>query len=61
MAVKIEESMNHQITLCQKHIMTVGLTNYEGLGVEILVVFIDFNPSHWFWTARLMKVFGHEA
>jgi hypothetical protein len=26
-----------------------------------LVVVIDVNPSHWFWTARLMKVFGHEG
>jgi hypothetical protein len=25
-----------------------------------LVVVIDVNPSHGFWTARLMKVFGHE-
>jgi hypothetical protein len=25
-----------------------------------LVVVIDVNPSHWFWTTRLMKVFGHE-
>jgi hypothetical protein len=24
-----------------------------------LVVVIDVNPSHGFWTARLMKVFGH--
>jgi hypothetical protein len=29
--------------------------------VGILVVFIDVNPSHWFWTIRLMKVFGHEG
>jgi hypothetical protein len=26
-----------------------------------LVVVIDVNPSHWFWTAILMKVFGHEG
>jgi len=26
-----------------------------------LVVVITVNPSHWFWTARLMKVFGHEG
>jgi hypothetical protein len=25
-----------------------------------LVVVIDVNPSHGFWTTRLMKVFGHE-
>ena len=25
-----------------------------------LVVVIDVNPSHWFWTPRLMKVFAHE-
>jgi hypothetical protein len=26
----------------------------------ILVVVIDVNPSHWFWTAKLMKLFEHE-
>jgi hypothetical protein len=26
-----------------------------------LVVVIDVNPSHWFWTPRLMKVFGNEG
>jgi hypothetical protein len=26
-----------------------------------LVVVIDVNPSHGFWTARLMRVFGHEG
>jgi hypothetical protein len=25
------------------------------------VVVIDVNPSHGFWTTRLMKVFGHEG
>jgi hypothetical protein len=29
--------------------------------VGILVVVINVNPSHGFWTARLMKVFGHEG
>jgi hypothetical protein len=32
-----------------------------GKGVGRLVVVIDVNPSHGFWTARLMKVFGHEG
>jgi hypothetical protein len=27
----------------------------------ILVVVIDVNPSNGFWTARLIKVFGHEG
>jgi hypothetical protein len=27
----------------------------------ILVVVIDVNPSHGFWAARLIKVFGHEG
>jgi hypothetical protein len=26
-----------------------------------LTVVIDVNPSHGFWTARLIKVFGHEG
>jgi hypothetical protein len=26
-----------------------------------LVVVIDVNPSHGFWTTRLIKVFGHEG
>jgi hypothetical protein len=29
MAVKIEESMNHQITLCREHIVTVIFPNYK--------------------------------
>jgi hypothetical protein len=29
--------------------------------VGILVVVIDVNPSHGFWTRRLMKLFGHEG
>jgi hypothetical protein len=33
----------------------------EVLFVGRLVVVIDVNPSHGFWTARLMKVFGHEG
>jgi hypothetical protein len=35
---------------CNKHYNLVGR----------LVVVIDVNPSHGFWTAILMKVFGHE-
>jgi hypothetical protein len=29
--------------------------------IGILVVVIDVNLSHWFCTAKLMKVFGHEG
>jgi hypothetical protein len=35
--------------------------SYGVYDVGRLVVFIDVNPSHGFWTARLMKVFGHEG
>ena len=31
------------------------------VGVGRLVVVIDVNPSHGFWTTRLMKLFGHEG
>jgi hypothetical protein len=31
------------------------------LSVGRLVVVIDVNPSHGFWTTRLMKLFGHEG
>ena len=47
-------------------ILTLSVGNIAQL-VEILllvgrlVVVIDVNPSHEFWTARLMKVFGHEG
>jgi hypothetical protein len=34
---------------------------YNNEYVGILVVVIDVNPSHGFWTARFMKVFGHEG
>jgi hypothetical protein len=33
----------------------------KGEIVGRLVVVIDVNPSHGFWTARLKKVFGHEG
>ena len=33
----------------------------KGEIVRRLVVVIDVNPSHGFWTARLIKVFGHEG
>jgi hypothetical protein len=33
----------------------------KGEIVGRLVVVIDVNPSHGFWTAILMKVFGHEG
>jgi hypothetical protein len=36
------------------------LSEYD-FDVGILVVVIDVNPSHGFWTARLIKVFGHEG
>jgi predicted methyltransferase len=31
------------------------------LDVGRLVVVIDVNPSHGFWTKILMKLFGHEG
>jgi hypothetical protein len=34
-------------------------THKEAVGR--LVVVIDVNPSHGFWTRRLMKLFGHEG
>jgi hypothetical protein len=33
----------------------------KGEIVGRLIVVIDVNPSHGFWTARLIKVFGHEG
>jgi hypothetical protein len=33
----------------------------KGEIVGRLVVVIDVNPSHGFWTTRLMKLFGHEG
>jgi hypothetical protein len=32
----------------------------KGEIVGRLVAVIDVNPSHGFWTVRLIKVFGHE-
>ena len=39
--------------------MLPSMTNGEIVGR--LVAVIDVNPSHGFWTARSMKVFGHEG
>ena len=33
----------------------------KGEIVGRLIVVIDVNPSHGFWTVRLIKVFGHEG
>jgi hypothetical protein len=33
----------------------------KGEIVGRLIVVIDVNPSHGFWAARLIKVFGHEG
>jgi hypothetical protein len=33
----------------------------KGEIVGRLIVVIDVNPSHGFWTSRLIKVFGHEG
>jgi hypothetical protein len=58
------------VTLCYFH---VGYTNFDIIRTDAninrtnadsvgrFVVVIDVNPSHGFWTARLMKVFGHEG
>jgi hypothetical protein len=40
--------------------MSVAI-NDKGEIVGRLVVVIDVNPSHGFWTTRLIKVFGHEG
>jgi hypothetical protein len=44
---------------------TLGLGNGPKFflmgNVGRLIVVIDVNPSHGFWTARLIKVFGHEG
>jgi hypothetical protein len=37
----------------------IGTIRYGCVGR--LVVVIDVNPSHGFWTTRLIKVFGHEG
>jgi hypothetical protein len=49
-----------EICLQWYHGLTVCLHRWIFL-VGRLVVVIDVNPSHGFWTARLMKVFGHEG
>jgi len=40
---------------------TTTYTKVVTLSVGRLVVVIDVNPSHGFWTTRLMKLFGHEG
>jgi hypothetical protein len=41
----------------------MNMENLQGTKIFVgrLVVVIDVNPSHGFWTARLMKVFVHEG
>jgi hypothetical protein len=40
---------------------TISNVDCVGDTVGRLVVVIDVNPSHGFWTRRLMKLFGHEG
>jgi hypothetical protein len=58
LVVKFEQSMRNNNWV-------VGLKdclNYCGNSqLGRLIVVIDVNPSHGFWTARLIKVFGHEG
>jgi hypothetical protein len=48
-----------QMTVFRKmfHDPTADSSNIVGR----LVVVIDVNPIHWFWTQILMKVFGYEG
>jgi hypothetical protein len=48
---KVCDTSNNEIMMLYHHCDIVGR----------LVVVIDVNPSHGFWTRRLMKLFGHEG
>jgi hypothetical protein len=45
------------MTGCSDSSFFLGILMFVGR----LIVVIDVNPSHGFWTARLIKVFGHEG
>jgi hypothetical protein len=66
---KIKHVVDESIEKHKARFVSRGFYPKEGIDYEetfvpvvgILVVGIDVNPSHGFWTARLMKVFGHEG
>jgi hypothetical protein len=48
------------LELTSDGLLHVSLSTIKVL-VGRLVVVIDVNPSHGFWTRRLVKLFGHEG
>jgi large subunit ribosomal protein L22 len=58
---------NHNMGLNKANLLVSRVEVNEGVvfkrvqPVGRLVVVIDVNPSHGFWTRRLMKLFGHEG
>jgi hypothetical protein len=56
--IKDTSSRDHA---CSRHKEASIMIMISQVTVGRLVVVIDVNPSHGFWTARLMKVFGHEG
>jgi hypothetical protein len=57
----LDDKTPHEVWFGKKpslqHLRVFGCDAYVGR----LIVVIDVNPSHGFWTARLIKVFGHEG
>jgi hypothetical protein len=49
------------LTISKRVNCEIDIVTFFYQNVGRLVVVIDVNPSHGFWTARLMKVFGHEG
>jgi hypothetical protein len=60
--------MNYAIGIWLMWLLEHGICHYYMIMLKVivvvvgrLVVVIDVNPSHGFWTTRLMKLFGHEG
>jgi hypothetical protein len=53
--------LNFKNTSVSPSWMFLSLISQMDLSIGRFVVVIDVNPSHWFWTTRLMKVFEHEG
>jgi hypothetical protein len=57
----VEPLLSGEISPTPYKVLFGDMEDEDGNAVGRLVVVIDVNPSHGFWTARLIKVFGHEG
>ena len=59
--VQVVYMLSYMWDFCVQGAYMLSYTETSSVFVGRLVVVIDVNPSHGFWTRRLMRLFGHEG